>query len=147
MVRGVPHPLWLQAKASANLEGKTLGQWITETIAAKLREQVVAKEQGGSSPTAGQMLAADSMDPPSALHVAKQFLKDELADGPMPSTYVHRDARQAGVVRPTLNRAKAALGVVTRRPERKGGCYYWELPPGSRSGSRLRRLLPWITKH
>jgi putative DNA primase/helicase len=62
----------------------------------------------------------------SALAEAKQFLQDELSDGPMHSVQVLKNGRQAGVSEPTLRRAKTALKV---RSEKEGdGSWSWSLP-------------------
>ena len=61
----------------------------------------------------------------SALAEAKQFLKDELEDGPMHAKQVLKDAREAGVHEKTLRRAKTALKV---RSERESdGSWTWIL--------------------
>lgn len=62
----------------------------------------------------------------SALAEARQFLQDELSDGPMYSVQVLKNGRQAGISEPTLRRAKNALKV---RSEKEGdGSWSWRLP-------------------
>ena len=62
----------------------------------------------------------------SALSEAKDFLIEELAEGPMAAEQVRKDARATGVSERTLKRAKRNLGV---RSEKEGdGSWIWVLP-------------------
>jgi hypothetical protein len=88
---------------------------------------------GDSDLTAGRILAVeDSGEGKSARDEAADFLRDELRDGPVEATQVWRDAREGGLSDITVKRAKAMLGVVTRRcgeaGKRGGGKFTWELP-------------------
>jgi len=87
---------------------------------------------GESSLTAAQILAADNGTGTSELDEAIAFLKDELADGSVPAKDVYRDAESMGIARRTLERAKAQVGIITRRQGEKGkrgsGVWVWELP-------------------
>jgi len=80
--------------------------------------------------------AEDNIEGKSALDDAVDFLKDELGDGPAEAAQVWRDAREAGLSEKTVKRAKAMLGVVTRRQGETGrrgaGKWAWELPQLSR---------------
>jgi DNA repair protein RadA/Sms len=80
-----------------------------------------------SSLTADQILAvpADTNER-SKLDEAKEFLTDLLADEPLESTKVLKEARQAGIAEKTLYRAKDALGV---KPKKNGfgGGWVWDL--------------------
>jgi hypothetical protein len=69
-------------------------------------------------------LAADATSPhdKSELDEAKDFLHEELSDGPMWAKQVLKDARDAGVAEKTLRRAKAAIGVRSG----KIGVDYWQ---------------------
>ncbi len=62
----------------------------------------------------------------SALRDAEAFLRDVLADGPQPATTVRRMARDAGISDRTLDRARAALGVIARRTGGLGAAGRWE---------------------
>jgi hypothetical protein len=57
---------------------------------------------------------------------AAEWLADLLAHGPRPAREVERDAREAGYSIATVRRAKAALGVVSRKPA-FGGPWEWTL--------------------
>ncbi len=88
---------------------------------------------GDSDLTATRILAAeDTGDGKSARDEAADFLRDELRDGPVEAAQVWRDAREAGLSEITVKRAKAILGVITRRQgetgKRGGGKFTWELP-------------------
>ena len=56
---------------------------------------------------------------------ATDFLRDVLDLGPVPSREVEEQATGAGISRPTLLRAKEALGVVSIKPN---GQWCWALP-------------------
>ncbi len=63
----------------------------------------------------------------SKLDEAKEFLRDELADGPMWAKLILRDARDAGVAQATLYSAKSALRVRSEKIGVEG--WQWSLPP------------------
>lgn len=89
---------------------------------------------GESDLTAARILAAEvTGEGKSARDEAADFLRDELADGPVEAAPVWRHAREAGLAEATLKRAKAMLGVIARRHsetggKRGGGKWTWELP-------------------
>ncbi len=58
---------------------------------------------------------------------AAEWLADLLVHGPRPARDVERDARDAGYSIATVRRAKAAIGVVSRKPA-FGGPWEWTLP-------------------
>lgn len=58
---------------------------------------------------------------------AMQWLKDYLRDGPHPATVVTAAADALGIPERTLNRAKAALGVLSSK-DREKNLWYWRLP-------------------
>lgn len=58
---------------------------------------------------------------------AAEWLTELLAHGPRPARDVERDAREAGHSIATVRRAKAAIGVVSRKPA-FGGPWEWTLP-------------------
>ena len=59
---------------------------------------------------------------------AKEFLRTVLKDGPVGSTQVFREARDAGHSEQTLRRAKGALGVVAVKQDMSKG-WAWKLNP------------------
>lgn len=67
-----------------------------------------------------------------ALSEAVEFLSDVLAHGPVPSTEVIEEAKDARIAEKTLRRAKKRLEVVAHRegePGRRGsGRWHWKLP-------------------
>ncbi len=62
----------------------------------------------------------------SQLDAAKEFLVDELGDGPMTAKQVLKDSQEAGVSRATLYRAKDALRVKSSKDGL--GPWVWSLP-------------------
>ena len=93
---------------------------------------------GESDLTAGRILAIEDTESTSVLGEAGNFLKDELADGAGPASEIFRDASSAGLSEITVKRAKAKLGIVTRRQgetgKRGGGRFTWELPVSHSEG-------------
>ncbi|MFC1933274.1 AAA family ATPase [Chloroflexota bacterium] len=88
---------------------------------------------GESDLTAARIMAVeDTGEGKSARDEAADFLRDELRDGPVEAAQVWRDAREAGLSEITVKRAKAILGIITRRQgetgKRGGGKFTWELP-------------------
>lgn len=82
--------------------------------------------------SANQILpTGDGGQDTGALAEAKAVLKDILAQGPMPSRWVKKQAKEAGIADRTLDRAKQVLGV---RSDKSGGiggadsCWKWSLP-------------------
>ena len=88
-----------------------------------------AVPEGPSRLTAADLLAAAATDA-DATEEATAFLLGLLGDGPVPAKEVHGAARQAGISKPAVERAKKALGI---RPRKHGfgtaGAWSWELPP------------------
>jgi putative DNA primase/helicase len=85
-------------------------------------------EWEGASEYDADGLAADASTPheKSQLDDAKNFLYEELKDGPMWAKQVFKDARDAGIAERTLYRAKAALKV---RSKKEGvDAWVWVLP-------------------
>lgn len=70
-------------------------------------------------------------DAGGALADAEMFLRTELADGPKPSSWVDKAARDAGIATASLRRARKRLGVRSRKDG--GGRWHIELPPSSRA--------------
>jgi hypothetical protein len=65
---------------------------------------------------------------------AENFLRDLLADGPLPATDIEAEAKQAGISRKMMRRAQHELGVRVERKAVSGsglgksGRWYWTLP-------------------
>jgi hypothetical protein len=89
---------------------------------------------GESSLTSTQILAGDdNSGNRSEKDEAADFLRDELANGPVPAKDVYRNAEGAGISKRTLERAKKQIGIVTGRLREKGkpgggGFWTWQLP-------------------
>ncbi len=82
--------------------------------------------------SASDLLAAQRDDGEGAgpREEAEAFLRELLAQGPVPAKDVERDRRAAGISERTLDRAKARLGVRARKEGRPGeaGRWAWSLP-------------------
>lgn len=91
---------------------------------------VVAWEPGRVNVSADDALAADrdERDGRTERDDAAEWLRELLANGPCPARDVERDARDAGFSIATVRRAKAAIGVVSRKPSIFGGSWVWALP-------------------
>lgn len=65
-----------------------------------------------------------------ALETAAQFLRDALAEAPLPSKQLEADAKANGIAQRTLWRAKDELGVKANQAATQSGrrCWYWRLP-------------------
>ena len=82
--------------------------------------------RGEANITAADLLRADA-EPDEAAG----WLQELLADGAKEAKAVMKEAKAAGIAERTLNRAKAALGVITKRSTRPGektGPWAWSLP-------------------
>jgi hypothetical protein len=85
--------------------------------------------EGETNVTAEEVLNAkpkrDSSSP--RRNDAENFLKTILADGPLPVRRIESEAKDAGLAKATLRRAKDALGVTATKAALDGG-WVWELP-------------------
>jgi hypothetical protein len=85
---------------------------------------------GASTRTANDLVRprVDEDEAP-ALAEAVRVLKEILSDGPLSAVNIKRMAATAGVAERTLQRARQALGVTTRRQGFGQGAYYvWSMP-------------------
>jgi AAA domain len=74
--------------------------------------------------------ARDDQDDAPARHEAEEVLRELLAEGPVPAKRVKALARDAGIAERTLDRARHAIGAVTKREGfGPGSRWLWELPP------------------
>ncbi|MEE8253605.1 MAG: hypothetical protein V3R17_06695 [Hyphomicrobium sp.] len=62
--------------------------------------------------------------PAAAREDAEEFLREALANGPVPATQLQGEAKDLGIAQRTLDRAKGRVGVRSRRRE---GHWVWEL--------------------
>jgi AAA domain/Bifunctional DNA primase/polymerase, N-terminal/Primase C terminal 1 (PriCT-1) len=95
---------------------------------------------GGVDHTAEAILAESiGEEARSALAEAVEFLRDELAEGPVESKQIQRDAQANGITLRTLDRAKARLSVEAKKRSFKSG-WDWTLrrapsPPSAEVGA------------
>jgi len=96
--------------------------------------QRVIKWHGKSNHSAQSLLAQpDSAEESNALADAKNFLIDSLKDGPLAANEAKKEAQRAGVSERTLYRAKAALGIMSRK---SGQHWEWGLPEAVREPTK-----------
>jgi putative DNA primase/helicase len=81
-------------------------------------------ESGTVNLSADEILATESPDERGARAEAVEWLKQILADGPLPVTEVEREAKAAGITEATLRRARTLLAV---KPRKRGFDEGWEL--------------------
>jgi AAA domain len=101
-------------------------------------ETVRLREVGESAHRGSDLLSAVSGGDPeerSARDEAVAFLRDELSEGARPAKEIQEAARDAGVSRRTLERAKQKLRVESVREGgiAASGIWLWRLPEGSLS--------------
>jgi hypothetical protein len=66
----------------------------------------------------------------TAKREAREFLLDRLGAGPVRAEEIIDEAKQEGIAKRTLDRAKKDLGIKSRKtPSKFDGEWYWELPP------------------
>jgi hypothetical protein len=71
--------------------------------------------------------AKGGSDDRSAMAEAEQFLRDKLANGPVPAKDGEEHAGAIGIARRTLMRARKKLRVIAEKPDMKEG-WTWRLP-------------------
>ncbi|MCS6977619.1 MAG: hypothetical protein NZM31_11520 [Gemmatales bacterium] len=64
-----------------------------------------------------------------ARSAAEDWLRELLANGPLPTKQVRAEAKAAGLCWRTVRRASEALGVKARK-QGFAGCWTWQLPDG-----------------
>jgi putative DNA primase/helicase len=66
----------------------------------------------------------------TAKREAREFLRERLEVGPMKADEIIGEAKQDGIAKRTLDRAKKELGIKSHKtPSRFDGEWFWELPP------------------
>jgi putative DNA primase/helicase len=65
----------------------------------------------------------------TAKREAREFLLERLEAGPVNSDDIVEEAKQEGIAKRTLDRAKKDLGVKSRKQGGAGTPWFWELPP------------------
>ena len=64
----------------------------------------------------------------TAKREAREFLLERLEAGPVNSDDIIEEAKQEGIAKRTLDRAKKDLGIRSRK-RHGSGTWFWELPP------------------
>lgn len=84
-------------------------------------------ESGTVDVSAADAMRRSSDDERSDLRDAVDFLRQQLADGPLEQKQIERDAIEAGISVPTLRRAKKQAGIVSEKAVGSGK-WRWRLP-------------------
>ncbi len=85
------------------------------SLVYSIGEQGLVRWHGTSSHKANDLLGAPVMKPDStAMEEAQEFLVTALTDGPRTSNEITEQARNLGISKATLRRAKKSLGVAHR---------------------------------
>jgi hypothetical protein len=72
-------------------------------------------------------------------HEAREFLLERLEAGPVKSDDLIEEAKQDGIAKRTLDRAKKELGIKSRKtPTKFDGEWFWELPARAKTYSQLQ---------
>jgi hypothetical protein len=85
------------------------------------------RHTGESEHTGRDLLARRDDTEPSALEEAREFLRQELATGPVPAKTIFSAAKVLGISEITLRRAAKEIGAETRKAAFAGG-WEWLLP-------------------
>ena len=106
---------------------KVAGRTIITTDGREIRTSVI--KWLGEDPTATPSKVLAGRQDPSRLDDATDFLRDVLADGPLPSLEVTALAAAEGIAKRTLKRAKQKLGIeFKRKGYGPGSAVHWSLP-------------------
>lgn len=82
---------------------------------------------GADALLAASMKPAETNETPGPRDEAKDFLLSVLGSGPLPSTVVRQESRDAGLAWRTVVRAKSDLGITSRK-RGQSGPWEWTLP-------------------
>lgn len=97
------------------------------SLAFTIDGQAVQWEDGQFECSADDVLADPKAD--TRLAEACEFLRELLADGPVPSKEVYASAKIQKVAQKTLKRAKSKLGIKAKKEGMgEGAVWYWRLP-------------------
>jgi putative DNA primase/helicase len=77
--------------------------------------------------TADEAMSQADPEEASALREAKDWLKEILANGPVSSNDIQRQARALGISAATLRRAQKSLKIRAKKRPGRGGGWDWEL--------------------
>jgi putative DNA primase/helicase len=122
--------LLLHAKNNLAMPPQGLAYRLKETIVGEPGRSVTAPyavfDADHVTMTANEAMAADG-DGARPCDEAAQFLRELLADGPVPAKQIKADADSAGLAWATVRRAKDRLGIKPHKASMDGG-WMWSLP-------------------
>ncbi len=102
---------------------------LSEDVVGECQDIPFIEWLGKSQFTAAEVIAFEvTSDKTSAIEVACNFLEDLLANAPTDANKVYGLAREQGISKSTLDRAKAQLNISSERQGGKDGKWVWKLP-------------------
>ncbi|MBF0437298.1 MAG: AAA family ATPase [Magnetococcales bacterium] len=134
--------LFLPVKNNVGVDSSGFAYRIeSASLPSGIETSKVVWEPGSVTLTADEVLAAQcaSQEERTQLDEAKEFLADLLQHGPVEATKIKNDARGAGISERTLNRAKTALKIKSRK-EWGTGKWKWGLPTESGNDDSLENV-------
>jgi hypothetical protein len=125
--------LFLHAKNNLSAQPQGLAFRLKQTIVGPGQGIVASCVEWEPEPvdiTANEAMAAENSNrkKEKPRDAAQTFLREMLADGPVPSTQVQADTKAAGLSWATVRRAQEALQIV---PRQEGKQWVWGLPLNS----------------
>ncbi len=114
--------IWALSQPDPTSQWRRLSQ-IKNNLAAKPSDPI-----GMRITKTGEVVFGSAPEAPhseTAADRAASFLLDLLAEGPVPADLVFTEAEGAGFSKPTVNRVKAKLGIISIKPD---GVWHWSLP-------------------
>jgi hypothetical protein len=99
----------------------------------------VVQFEGAVTITADALISGGMPAPRSKVDQARDWITDQLADGPLPEAVVRARAEEDGISSRTLDRAKSALAVSVRWGG-SDGFWHWNLVGHEPTVDELRRL-------
>ncbi|WP_306141480.1 AAA family ATPase [Roseibium sp. MMSF_3412] len=99
--------------------------WVYEVVKRDGEDLPVIVWRGQCDISIDDLGRDDNGEGPPPRRTAFEFLRAELANGPMPAKYLLEKAENEGIKKRTLDRAKSKLNVIVEQQKRK---WVWRLP-------------------
>jgi hypothetical protein len=101
----------------------------------KIADGRIEWQQGPAKLTAAAVIAGERWG--TDMTEAEQWLNDSLANGSRPAKEVVAQARECGISKRTLDRAKVVLGVRSEKRQIDGvSCWFWSPKTGASDANR-----------
>lgn len=125
-----PPRMFARAKSNIGPDGGGFAYDLEQADIGRGMQASVVRWGAALDGTARELLgAAEEVmgDVGDAITDAERFLQHVLADGPVPSAEVKKDANAAGIAWASVRRAKTRIGVIASKTTMSGG-WQWSLP-------------------